>query len=456
MNNDLFWEFPSSINIEAFLLKNPPNFKFKKDHFYYIVDYISNAMDLEDLDNNQGFVNLNAKRLQAVIHNYKVYLDHLLKHGFLQTDMIYVVGEKSFGYRLSHYKDHKATVCFAPITFFPLIKHKRKELNEKQQEHAKTGKYYPHLTKWFNTKLKIDKEAAIAEAERLFPEQTGSIRGTKKGKPSDWAKRYKAIQAITKFDNQEFYYSVDDNVGRFHSNLTNIKRELRNYITYNDQKLVNVDIKNSQPLFSTLLFDKSFYREKSQHTNIFNIPSSLSLLSTTKHSCTTIIIMIVKALEKSDCQDVSDYLEFVNSGVFYEKISKVMSPSATLFDKQSLKKMIFTVFFSNNRYMGQPMAKPKREFKELFPNVYEIFRIIKLRNHNALAHILQRIESLVVIQHAALRISQEQPELPIFTIHDSIVTTVGNEDYVTAVIQEEVFKLTGLNALLGKEYWQSI
>jgi hypothetical protein len=455
MKNDLFWEMPSSVDVETFLLKHPPEFKYQKDHFYYIIDYISNAMDLEDLDNNRGFVNLNAKTLQKVIHNYKAYLDHLLNHRFIQTDMKYVVGKKSFGFRLCNYKDHKATVTTIPVTYLPLIKHKRNELNRKQQEYAKTRKQYLHLTKWFNKQLEIDSAGAIAEAERLFPEKTEGIRGTRKGKPSDWARRYKAIQAITKFENQEFYYSVDDNVGRFHSNLTNIKRELRNYITYDGQKLVNVDIKNSQPLFSTLLFDKSFYSEKCQFINIFNIPTILSLLSSTKHSYTTTIIMVVKALEKSEYHDVKDYLKFVNSGAFYEKISKVMHPTATTFDKLSMKKMIFTVFFSNNRYMGQPKAKSKREFKELFPNVYEIFRIIKLRNHSALAHILQRIESEVMIQKVASRISKERPELPIFTIHDSIATTVGNEDYVTAVIQEEVSRLTGLSALLGKEYWES-
>ena len=452
MNNKFFWEIPSSVDVEAFIVKYPPDFKYQKDHFYYLIDYISNAMDLEDLDNNDGFVNLNAQRLQRVIHNYKKYMDHLQQHGFIQTDMKYIPGEKSRGYRLSKYTGHKATVKRIPIDYLPMIKHKAMELNEQQEEHAKSRKQYPHLTRWFNNLLRIDREGAIEETERLFPEQTGAIRGKRKGKPSDWARRYKAIQAINKFDNQDFYYSIDDNVGRFHSNLTNIKKELRNYITYNGQRLVNVDIKNSQPLFSTLLFSKDFYSEKSELINIFNIPTVLPLLSTTKHSYSSIIIMLVKTLENTDYKDINLYLEMVNSGAFYEKISKLMYPAAATFDKKAMKLMILIIFFSTNRYMGQPGAKPKRDFKEHFPTVYKIFKTIKVRNHTALAHILQRIESMVMIQKVADRISKEKPELPIFTIHDSVVTTVGNEDYVSALIQEEVSRLTGLTALLGKEY----
>lgn len=453
MKDDFFWRIPSSVDLETFLTNHPPDFKYQKDHFYYIIDYISNAMDLEDLDNNDGYVNVNTQRLEGVNHNYKVYMDHLLQHRFLQTDMKYVPGHKSRGYRLSAYKGYKATVRRIPIEYFPLIKHKAKEVKGQKAELVKSSKGYPHLTRWFNKLLKIDCEGAIEKTENLFPEQTEGIRGKRKGVPSDWAKRYKAIQAITKFTNQEFYYSVDENVGRFHSNLTNIKRELRNYITYDGQKLVNVDIKNSQPLFSTLLFDKDFYNTISQHINIFNIPTALPLLSTTKHPYPSIIIILVKTLEETDRLDVNSYNEMVNSGAFYERISKLMYPKAPTFEKQKMKKMIFTVFFSNNRYMGQPNAKPKRDFKVHFPYVYKVFRLIKLRNHAALAHILQRIESMVMIQNVVVRISRERPELPIFTIHDSVVTTIGNEEYVSTVIKEEVFKLTGLKVILGLDYW---
>jgi len=452
MKNDLFWEIPSSVDLEGFLKKYPPGFTYKIDHFYYIIDYLSRGMDFDDLDDNAGFINVNAQKLQGVIHNYKAFLDHLLKHRFIQTDMKYVPGKKSFGYRLSNSKSHQATVEKIPITNYKVHQHKFKEIEELKAKLADTRKHYPHLTKWFE-QVEINREGAMQEVERLFPEKTEGIRGTKKGKASDWQKRYRAIQAIDKIANKEFYYSVDDNVGRFHSNLTNLKKEIRNYITYDGQKLVNVDIKNSQPLFSLLLFKKEFYTEKSQLISINDIPTSISLLSNNKQSLSSITIMLVKTLDRLDNKDINVYSELVNSGAFYEKVSELMYPT-TIFNKPSLKLMVFRMFFSKNTSMRLPRAKFKRDFKARFPQTYEIFRIIKVKNHTALAHILQRIESLILIQNVVVRISKERPELPIFTIHDSVVTTVGNEEYVSSLIKEEVFRLTGLNARLGIEYWK--
>lgn len=452
MSDNHFWEIPSSVDLEGFLEKYPPKFSYKIDCFYYIIDYLSKGMDMEDLDSNEGFINMSSKKLQSVIHNYRQYLGHLLDHGFIRTDMKYIVGEKSFGYLIDKYSYHKALVKKVPLADLVIKKKKTIEAQDFNQKQKETVKHYPYLTKWFNKNLQINVEKAMERVEVLFPEQKGGIKGVKKGSPSDWAKRYKATYSIHKFANQDFYYSVDKNVGRFHSNFTNIKSELRNYITYDGQKLVNIDIKNSQPLFSTLLLKEDFYNQKSQYLNIYNITSSFKLLSNNKQSYNSIIIMLVKCLVKYDKQAVEQYLGYVNSGEFYKKISDLIYPGK-VFDKKYIKGLIFTVFFSNNKFIGQPGGEPKKDFRTKFPEVYNVFRLIKKNNHRALSHILQRIESELIIKNVAKRISKERPDLPIFTIHDSVATTLGNEGYVSLVIKEEALKLTGLNVLLGKEYW---
>jgi hypothetical protein len=118
-----------------------------------------------------------------------------------------------------------------------------------------------------------------------------------------------------------------------------------------------------------------------------------------------------------------------------------------------MKEMVFMIFFSKNRYIGQVGAKPKRDFREHFPNVYEVFKQIKVNNNSALSHLLQRIESSIMIGAVASRIAKERPDLPFFTIHDSIATTIGNEAYVTNIVTEEAYRLTGLQVKLGMEKW---
>jgi len=52
------------------------------------------------------------------------------------------------------------------------------------------------------------------------------------------------------------------------------------------------------------------------------------------------------------------------------------------------------------------------------------------------------------------RITKEKPRLPIFTIHDSVVTTVGHQEYVEAIIKEELEKATGILSSCKIEYWK--
>ena len=48
-------------------------------------------MEYNDLDGNGGYINLNAQLMQSFVHNYKEYLDYLLKHRIFRTDKKYIV-----------------------------------------------------------------------------------------------------------------------------------------------------------------------------------------------------------------------------------------------------------------------------------------------------------------------------------------------------------------------------
>jgi len=453
--HSMCWIVPASINMEEILKKDPPAFTYKIDYFYYLIDTITEASDLEDLDNNAGFVNLQAKRLQAFNYNYKKYIDYLL--GKVLRRDAYIVGKKSFGYCIN-VKHAEAGLKAIPIKDFIAKRKIKEEHAENKKNSGIKGKKYDYLTKWFNPQLKIDGERAREKVDELFPPLTGAIKGKLRGKPSRITKRYKSLVAIEKFERQQFYNSVDGNIGRFHSNIANIKKELREFITYNGQQLVNVDIKNSQPLFSTLLLTRDFYNLSSNYTNIYNIQSVLPLINTNKTNSNKIIstidhyIMIVESSVSLIAKGFQEYITLVNSGDFYKKMSEIIAPNKP-YNKGEMKTMMFMVFFSSNRFIGQRQAQYKRLFKVNFPDVYKVFTLIKKKNHAALSHVLQRIESTVIVERSAKRIAEEQPNLPIFTVHDSIATTLGNEEYVSKIIKEEIYYYTGVIAQVGFEHW---
>jgi len=72
--------------------------------------------------------------------------------------------------------------------------------------------------------------------------------------------------------------------------------------------------------------------------------------------------------------------------------------------------------------------------------------------HATLAVLLQLIESYIMIDVVCRRIANEKPDLPVFTIHDSLVTTVGNEEYIRYVMEEEILRMVGFKPSLKIEY----
>ena len=448
-----YWKIPSTIELNSILAKDPPSFKkgYKVDYFYYFIELLSIKMEYNDLDGNKGFINLSAKIMQGVVHNYNEYLEYLIKNKVIRTDKKYIVGRKSMGYILNGL-NHDSEVSLIKIKDSIIRKNRAREHRNNELELKKVSSKYSYLTKWFNDKLQIDAEGAKAKIEELFPQPKGAIRGLRKGKASRMTKRYCAKLALHKLENHDYHYKVDDNVGRFHSNLTVIKKELRHFITYDGETLVNVDIKNSQPLLSSILFEPSFYSQtKPRYINLYNIPSSFEYLTNSnKYTYSHTIIMLVKTLQKLDNKEVKQYLSMTKSGNFYEKLSKAMYPKQA-FDKARMKDLTYKVFFSSNKSVRGMNNWTKRQFRMKFKSIYKMFAAIKRKNHRALSHILQRIESEIMIQNVCKRISLEHPALPIFTIHDSVLTTDGNQEYVAKIIKEEAFKITGLKVSLGIE-----
>ncbi|WP_143435159.1 hypothetical protein [Hymenobacter roseosalivarius] len=68
-------------------------------------------------------------------------------------------------------------------------------------------------------------------------------------------------------ENQELRTSVDSKVNRFHSTLTNMSGPLRNFLTFEGQPRVSIDIANSQPYLANILLQPAFYQESTSSTH---------------------------------------------------------------------------------------------------------------------------------------------------------------------------------------------
>jgi hypothetical protein len=74
---------------------------------------------------------------------------------------------------------------------------------------------------------------------------------------------------------------------------------------------------------------------------------------------------------------------------------------------------------------------------QLFPTVMRAMRRIKREDYRRLAHFAQRVESAFMFGRVVPRIMGLRPDLFVATIHDSILTTAGNAQFVRRVMLDE-------------------
>ena len=62
------------------------------------------------------------------------------------------------------------------------------------------------------------------------------------------------FEFLRHYPNMNAYRQNFDDFGRFHTNYTILKKEIRNnYLTISNEMLIEIDVKNSQPLFFAVL-----------------------------------------------------------------------------------------------------------------------------------------------------------------------------------------------------------
>jgi hypothetical protein len=247
--------------------------------------------------------------------------------------------------------------------------------------------------------------------------------------------QYNFIEASAlRIINGDIYYSIDVTSRRFHSNLTNMAKDLRKYLRINGEPLVNIDIKNSQPYLSTIIL-----------TN----PVKVSWLTENPA-----FAFVLQSLKVSPNEDVKKYISLVASGRLYEYLMTEFAKEGLILTREETKVQMLRILFARNRKpKDETNAKARQVFKDRFPTVHRKFS--KVRGHNRgdkftnfkrFAILLQRIESYLMLDVILKRIYKEFPGTIAVTIHDSIMTGIltNNVEAVRKIMTEELANFVGL------------
>ncbi|GAA4334953.1 hypothetical protein GCM10023184_29410 [Flaviaesturariibacter amylovorans] len=431
-------------------------------------------------EKHNGFIPLKADYLRRIHEDYKQHMAYLVRQGYLECDGYWVQGVKSKGYRLSDrlaldgYMEQEVTDSILRSTL--------REQDELQRKERKLSlKPYKHIVDWYLTNdLEIDADGARRWAKNHLDQELMNCnvaRAERRAKTDAYNASMWFINKIANKSITELDFSVCEFGGRLHGMFTFHNKELRKFVTYKGQGLVSMDIKNSQPFFSTRLLDTDFWmcsKSSSDRLRLSKINEEL-YKEIRKEEELYRGITIRKRPEPltSGGFHTSNFRNSVVGGNIYEAfMSKLHSTlceqqrielASRVNDRQAVKREVLRTFYECPTMFTRPFYKPSEVLIGMYPEVFEVFNRIKRntffrreqrKQYTLLAKIIQLVESHCVLKGAAKRIAREQPGLPLFTIHDSIVTLDGHQAYVKQVIEEEVNRLVGVTPKLEEERWQ--
>jgi hypothetical protein len=483
---------PENLNIDQHFSVYPPdrygfesNLEFQKDKVLYILGLLlSIPARNKSIISDNGFVPFSAKLLNNNITDYRAYISYLCDTCVIEVynEGAYVVGESSKRYRwCEQYRNSKLIKVYTDCGVREFNKKKKtvtvEEFKRSLLSSHESLATYPYLSYWYNTdKLRVDYDAACEYAyfvrKNLLDKgkehwEDNKDKGCKK---NPYTQCYAIIWNLDKLKEQNYEAQINDNVHRLYSVLTNMQKVYRKFLSYDSQELVSIDIKNSQPYISCLLLNKDFWATNSPLPLSFNkLPRNIIdsiRVRNKKDDSYPIVEDINDFFNNLDTTDIETFKEIVASGKMYETIKEwTLNEEGVTIDRDKAKVTIFLLFFSSNYVNSSDENHWLRMlFNSKFPNVAELFKIIKRKfrhldeekQHGRLACLLQTIESEIILHRCCKRIWEEgNQQIPVFTIHDSIVTTRDNVEFVINIMTEELTSCIGLAPSLEVEVWNS-
>ncbi len=455
---------------ETGIIVSKKGIKFDKDRMAYIIGLISSIpASNKDSISEDGYVHIYSKYIQDFFPDYKCYLDYLINTRVVISDGFYIEGKKSIGYKFAPAYENAKLVKYV---------FNRKFQGKEASSLAVPAQTYnkdtdrlednplvnmPYLSFWYNNKKLTINSGAREYAWQVKEQKFASGYSSWDDNHDKWDKKNKryfkkypksqynaAMHNIAAIEIGAYNAKIDSNVHRLHSAITNMQKDFRNFLKYDDKELTAIDISNSQPFLLCILFNPEFWdKDSDTYINIGHLPENIQKMFTP-----TLLTEIKRYVASIPAANLQNYIREASAGNLYEFMQrKINNPDI---DRSRVKTMILITFFSDNKYISQQTedAALKRRFRELFPEIYDLIAKCKRSRTNRFACLLQSVESDIILNRCCKRIWDEGGhKVPVFTIHDSIATTAENVGLVRNIMDEELYKAAGVHPHFKEETW---
>lgn len=383
MNDILDTKYISNL-FESIYTKKIINYnghRLKTTFLINIIDMFINRYLFFNKDN----IKLNSRILKHLYgNNYSKYIDYLVENEFIYLYKNYSAGYRAKCYKLTDIAKQK-TYLTANVSIPLRLKNKQDIMNAANVNDIDNTIIDKLIKDLYNVDIDINKTNEWINSNIDIDSKSYFVNTTN----------------CEKILNKKIYYSFDT-YGRFHTNYTTIKKEIRsNFLFIDNQPLKEIDITNSQPFFLYLMMKQSGFN----NFNGFDLD--------------------------------------VLNGVIYEKLRE---KSNNVYTRKEIKVNVYSVLFgrnNNNRYWNTL-------FKEVYPEVFEWIKNYKKENksYKIIAQKLQAIESNFMFKTLIPKIIIFNKDIRLITVHDSILLKEEYYEDVKNIFNSCLVEIK--NTFLGK------
>ena len=437
---------PVNLDLEKRIKNNPPSFKFNLDFAYMVINDIIQK-NAHDEENNNKFIPRSSKILRVYNHLYKEHLRYL-------GDVFYGSGNvlwredygkgKCYGYNLAPGYESTRLEIYV-IKDLNLIRKIRENNGPNFKPEVKPR--YKFLIKFFDSKrLTIILTEALLFNDELF---VGNI---------NYQKYALNVIKILDMQNGKYFMSHKKNTdGRIHSNVTGFPKLFRRFLRYDGKIIAEVDISASVPSFLTFILINTANNQSNHHIQNIIINKAY-----------TNQYMLTKGSVTIDFIEVDRFKILILSGDLYitlvEEFLEIDPKDGSKVPNSYLLKQVFNelgrsyagdvtdlIKVVKKRMLAMLNAEPiyyKEEravFELLFPTISAFVTKLKVENHRHFSYLMLQSESYFMLNIVARRLNEtSRGKVPLLTIHDCIITTEDNLDFVQTFMMQTFANEMGL------------
>lgn len=405
----------------------------RKDDLYCIIDLvyrktINYKTELQKLYSFVEIPNSVFKKLIADSNSINTALKLLIDEGIIISNEHYFPTVFSKSYKINaELLSKKVVVTIADKNInkrIEALEKENKKFTEKRLEFSKTNYYktfkidyngaYQYI---YNEVVSSIRLLAINSKTSLNDDEIKNIidcKGNWKSNRGRLLMRGKELHNILhRFTSQHFkilcidngylYFKRNDTNGRLDTNLTNLPTGLRQFLI-SDEKLYNIDIKNSQPYF---------------------------------------LYSLLKVENAIPAEELEKYGKLVIEGVFYEYLADEYEKyCGNIKTRKDMKGFLFKIFFSKTA----SFPKIKEFFGGLFPNIMNYINENNANNNAVVANKLSTIESTTII--SVILPALGELGIKPFTIHDSFVCKESEIETIVEIFNQKTYSMYGISPSL--------